>query len=354
MKVLAINLPAYHQIPENDKWWGEGFTEWDNVKNGKPLFSGHYQPIKPLHNNYYNLTNLNDLKKQRTLAKKYGIYGFIYYHYWFGEGRQLFEKPLEMIKDQIQDDFPYCLCWANETWKTTWHGLEPKTLIEQKYPGFEDWKSHYNYLREYFKDSRYIKIDNKPILFIYKPNEIPKYDQMIECLNEWAISDGFDGVYIIEYISAKNKMLHSSKSDAVFEFEPLYTTFFDISKINLFKRFLCKKFKMTDYQPFDKLWKYINKRTRTYKGKTIFKGCFSGWDNSARKGKESMVVKGKTPEKFEKYFREFVTRNRKDASTEFCVINAWNEWSEGAYLEPDSRDKYKYLEIIKEIITNEK
>lgn len=350
MKVLAINLPAYHRIPENDKWWGKGFTEWDNVKSGKPLYKGHYQPIKPLNNNYYNLSKKEDIEQQRDLAKKFGIYGFIYYHYWFGNGKMLFQKPAEIIRDQIKDDLSYCFCWANETWMTTWHGMNPQTLIKQEYPGLKDWKRHFDYLNTFFKDPRYIKIGNRPVIFIYKPNDIPHYDEMVKYFRERAKNAGFRGIYFVEYISSKNRELNSEISDAVYEFEPLYTTFFDISKWNLFKRFICKKLKVPDYQSYDKLWNYINNRTRTYEGKTIFKGCFSGWDNSARKGKESMIVKGKSPKKFKKFFKEFVTRERKDASKDFCVINAWNEWSEGAYLEPDSKDGYAYLEAIRDVI----
>lgn len=353
MKVLAINLPAYHRIPENDKWWGKGFTEWDNVKSGRPLYKGHYQPIHPYNNYYYDLSRKEDIAKQRKLASKYGIYGFIYYHYWFGNGKMLFQKPAEVIRDEIKDDFKYCFCWANETWATTWHGMKPHTLIKQEYPGEKDWSKHFDYLDTFFNDDRYIKINNKPIIFIYKPNQIPHYDQMVDYFESRAKKEGFNGVYFVEYISSKNRSLYSQKSDAVYEFEPLYTTFFDISKMNLFKRFLCKKFKQTDYQSYDKLWHYINNRNRTYNGKPILKGCFSGWDNSARKGKESMIVKGKTPNKFKKYFREFITRNRKDASKEFCVINAWNEWSEGAYLEPDGKDGYAYLQAINEVLKEE-
>lgn len=352
-KVLAINLPAFHQIPENDEWWGEGFTEWDNVRGGEPLFNGHYQPIVPKDNNYYDLSRKKDILNQIELAKKYDIYGFIYYHYWFGNKKMLFEKPAEIVRDQIKESFHYCFCWANDTWKTTWHGMEPRTLIEQTYPGEEDWQSHFDYLKTFFEDDRYIKIEDKPVLFIYQPNKVPDYDKMVEFWNDRCKEAGFAGIYMVEYISSKNRDLSSKASSAVVEFEPLYTMFFDATKINLFKRFIAKKLKRPDYQSYDFLWQSINNRTRTYKGKTIFKGGCSGWDNSARKGKDSMIVKGKSPKKFKKYFKEFITKPRQDASEEYYVINAWNEWSEGAYLEPDNRDGLAYLKIIKKIVESE-
>ena len=345
-KVLALHLPAFHQIPENDEWWGNGFTEWNNVKSGKKLYDKHYQPIQPLNNNYYDLSNKNDLKNQIEMANKYGIYGFVFYHYWFGNGKMLFEKPAEMILKNMDLNINFCFSWANQTWITTWHGMQPKTLLEQLYPGKSDWEAHYKYWRKFFLDSRYIKYGNKPMVFIYNPSEIPDYDNMIEYFDKQCKMDGFSGIYVVEYIFPRNRSLYSKKSDAVFEFEPRYTLFFDITKINLFFRAIKKKLNMTDYQSYDRLWNYILKRKRTYSGKTIIEGCFVGWDNSARCGRNSLIVKGKSIEKFRKYFSKFYRHNRVDASDEFCVINAWNEWSEGAYLEPDDIDKYGYLQVI--------
>lgn len=349
-KVLAVHLPAFHEIPENNKWWGDGFTEWTNVKSGKPLFKGHYQPMKPKDDYYYDLSNVNDLKYQAEIAKKYNVYGFIFYHYWFGNGKMLFEKPVEMLLNNPDIDINYCFSWANQTWITTWHGRDPETLLEQLYPGEQDWKQHFDYWEKFFKDERYIKVDNKPMLYIYNPSEIPNYDKMIEYFDMRCKEAGFAGIYTVEYIYPRNPKLFSKKSDAVYEFEPRYSLFFDISKFNLLKRFIIKKLKMTDYQSFDKIWSYILNRKRTYDSKTIISGAFSGWDNSARKGKESMIVKGKTVPKFKKYFEKFYTSDRENISEEFCVINAWNEWSEGAYLEPDDKDGFGYLEAIKEVV----
>lgn len=351
-KILAINLPAFHRTKENDEWWGEGFTEWDNVKKGEPYFEGHQQPVHPIKNYYYDLSKTSDIKKQLQLAKEYDIYGFVYYHYWFGNGKKLLEKPLELLRDEIKTDTKYCLCWANETWKATWHGKEPKDLLKQEYPGKSDWKQHIDYLLTFFKDKRYIIIDDQPVLFIYKPNEIPGYERMLQFFDEEVQKAGFKGVYAVEYISAKNRDLFSGKSQAVTEFEPLYTTFFDLSPFALLKRFLCKKLKRIDYQNYDKLWQKIISRKRTYAGKPIFRGCFSGWDNSPRKGKDSMIVKGGNPETFERNLRKLIGTNRKDAN-DFIVINAWNEWSEGAFLEPSEEYGYAYLEAIRKVVNEQ-
>lgn len=350
MKALAIYLPAFHTCKENDEWWGKGFTEWDNVKNGKKYFKGHVQPVEPINKYYYDLSKKEDIEKQTYLAEKYGIYGFIFYHYWFGNDKQIFPNPVEIFKDDEKIKLKYCFCWANETWATTWHGKEPKELMKQVYGGKSEWDKHIEYLIKHFKSEKYIKIDDRPVLFIYKPHEIENYEEMIDYWNEKLVKEGLNKIYIIEYVSSKNKSLSSEKSDAVTEFEPLYTTFFDISVFNKAKRFLCKKLKIIDFQSYDNLWKKIINRKRTYKGKVIYKGCFVGWDNSPRKEKNSMIVTGGSPEKFTKYLKMLVQKERKDASKEYIVINAWNEWSEGAMLEPSEQYKYKYLEGVKEAL----
>ena len=353
-KVLAVHLPAFHEIPENNEWWGDGFTEWTNVKSGKPLYNGHYQPIVPMNNNYYDLSKINDLKKQAEMARAYGVYGFVFYHYWFGNGRMLFQKPAEMILENMDINTHFCFAWANGTWYTTWHGLDPKTLLEQKYPGKSDWKKHFEYFKKFFLDDRYIKVDNKPMLYIYIAKNIPDYDEMISYFGKRCQEIGFDGIYTVEYIHPGNKELYSEKSDAVYEFEPRYSLFFDVSKLHLLKRFITKKREETEFESYDGVWKAILSRDRTYKSKTIISGCFSGWDNTARKGKKGLIVEGKSVEKFKKYFEQFYTSKRKDISDEFCVINAWNEWSEGAYLEPDDKDGYGYLEVIRDVVNKYK
>lgn len=348
-RILAIHLPAFHRIPENDKWWGNGFTEWDNVKSGKPLYKKHWQPIVPYKGYYYDLSKTEDIEKQFSLAKEYGIYGFIFYHYWFNPNKMLFELPIAKILANPNMNGHFCLCWANGTWITTWHGRDPETLIEQKYEGKTEWEQHLQYFLPIFRDVRYIKKDEKPMLYIYNASEIPDYGSMIAYWDTRLKEEGFSGIYIVEYISSKNRELCSNRSNAVVEFEPLYTTFFDVSKANLCKRFFCKKFKRVDYQSYDKLWKYILRRERTYQGKPIQRGCFVGWDNSSRKGRNSMIVKGQTPQKFRYYLNCLVNSVRQDLDDEFLVINAWNEWSEGAYLEPDEKNGFAYLEAIKSL-----
>lgn len=349
-KILAYNLPAFHQIPENDKWWGEGFTEWDNVKRAKPLYKGHIQPLTPLNYFYYDLSKKEDVVKQAYLAKEYGIYGFVYYHYWFN-GKMLLEKPAELFRDSKEVDFNYCFCWANESWCRTWDGNEKKEiLMPQVFGGVEDWESHFQYFLSFFQDSRYIKIDNAPMLFVYSISRIPLFDEMFSYWNRRAIESGFSGIYLVETISPWSPKVSSEYSKAVTEFEPMYTIRYEISLKNKIYRWLCKKMKRTEYLDYDHVWKSILSRKRQYKGRVIFQGVFSQWDNSPRKGKNSIIIKGATSQKFKKYLEKLFYNERKDVSHEFFIINAWNEWGEGAILEPSEQYGFEYAEKIKELL----
>ena len=171
MRIIAFYLPQFHNIPENDEWWGDGFTEWVNVKKAEPIYEGHEQPRVPLDGNYYNLLD-DDVKIwQAELAKKYGIYGFCYYHYWFN-GKLLLEKPMEQMLENKKVDLPFCVCWANEPWTRAWVG-EKKVLIGQEYGTEKEWKEHFDYMLPFFRDDRYIKEDNRPLYVIYRPEIIP-------------------------------------------------------------------------------------------------------------------------------------------------------------------------------------
>ena len=348
MKILALNLPAYHEVEINNKVWGKGFTEWDNVKKGTKYFENHYQPVVPLNQWYYDLSKPEDIEKQIELANRFGVDGFVYYHYWFGNGVQALEKPMEILRNAIKKQIEYCFCWANQSWFTTWHGKSSEIIVKQEYGKEEEWVRHIKYLLSFFTDPRYIKVGNRPVLYVYNMSDIPDR-RMFDVWNNILREEGFGDIYLIEFISSKNKDISYDKTDAVVEFEPLYTTYFDLNKVQLAKRVVCKLFKTIDFQDYDVLWKKIIKRNRVYNGKAIYKGCFVGWDNSPRKAKNSMIVRNATPEKFEKNLEALIHNNRKDASNEFVLINAWNEWSEGAYLEPDELNGFAYLQAIKNI-----
>lgn len=198
IKPLAYYLPQYHPVPENNEWWGTGFTEWTNVAKAKPIFEGHEQPIFPADLGYYDLRVPEVREQQAQMAKEYGIHGFIYYHYWFGNGVQLLERIAQEVLETKKPDFPFCFCWANETWSGIWHGLSNKILAEQVYPNDEDLLAHFNYLLPFFKDSRYIKVDNKPVLIIYDALHLEKNaSDYLQKFRKLAQENGFDGLHII-------------------------------------------------------------------------------------------------------------------------------------------------------------
>jgi lipopolysaccharide biosynthesis protein len=353
MRFWALNLPQFYETPENNEWWGKGYTEWTSVRNAKPLYKGHEQPLVPLNKYYYDLSQKETIQWQAELAKKYGIEGFVYYHYWY-EGRHLLEKPCEMLLESSEIDIKYCFCWANHSWTRAWDGKNHEILVEQTYGDLQEWEKHFQYLKRFWCDKRYLRMEDKPVLFIYKPNDIRQGDERINYYNKRLVEEGIStGLYVVEYISSFNTKPSLKSSQAVYEDEPNYTCRFEISAINKAKRVLCKSLKITDYQNYDNLWKLIIKKSNTYDGRKIILGGFPRWDNSPRKGKNSRVIRGATPAKFRKYISMLVKTKRQDSSG-ILLVNAWNEWGEGAILEPTELDGYGYLEVIKDFSEEDK
>lgn len=357
MKYIAFYLPQYHQIPENDEWWGKGFTEWTNVKKSKKLFLGHYQPREPLNDNYYDLIDENVMREQMKLAKKSGIYGFCFYHYWFC-GKKLLEKPLEkMLRDETLD-FPFCLSWANEPWTRTWNGdlAAKEVLMPQKYGDKKDWKEHFDYLLEFFKNKNYIMKNGKPVFIIYRLQNIPKYKEMLQYWEELAIANGFEGIYYAQMNTSFGYLKDSVNVDAVIDFEP-HRILNSIKNDNV-KWDKKRKIKMSIRNKCHLLDKILLNRINyddlcnemVKDSKVICKdryyGVFSGFDNSARRKERATIIEGNTPKEFQKYL-EIQTKRSVKENREFVFINAWNEWGEGAYLEPDKKYGYAFLNVIK-------
>ncbi len=344
---IAFYLPQFHTIPENDKWWGDGFTEWIRVKNSKPLFPGHNQPRIPYL--YYDLSDVNAMISQAALAKEYGISGFCYYYYWFN-GKKLLETPLENMLSCKEVDIPFCLSWANESWTRAWEGKSKEFLIRQEYGDESDWDKHLEYLVRYFKDDRYIKIDGNPILLIYRTEHFPHFDRMIKFWNKGIRKYGLDGIFIIETLNKYQKSPKCKNSNGVLEFEPMFTIGSNNVITTLLKKYSRKLLPFiysTSYKEYDydKIWYKIIIRDQLYRGKKYFRGAFTDWDNTPRFGNKSISFKNVTAEKFTFYLSELSNRT----SSEFIFINAWNEWAEGAHLEPDSRNGEKFLNSVKSV-----
>ncbi len=351
IKILAFYLPQFHEIPENNEWWGKGFTDWTNVKKAKPLAAGQYQPREPLNDNYYDLSDVEVMKWQSKIAQEHGIYGFCYYHYWF-DGKLLLEKPLENMLHDKEVTIPFCFSWANEPWARTWDGQNTNILMPQEYGSEKEWKEHFDYLLQFFQDERYIKVDNKPMLLIYRTENIPNVNEMCQYWEKLAIQNEFDGIYLVETLNSFQNAPFVEKSSALVEFEPMYTGSQFIStkkKImdKIYNFLFCKGLKTRSY---DDIWNLIiNREYQTFEKKKIFLGSFIDWDNTARKGKKGLLFRNMSSEKFKHYFGIQV-KKAKQNNSEYLFINAWNEWAEGTYLEPDKKHGFTYLQAIRDVI----
>lgn len=361
MKKIAFYLPQYHAIPENDEWWGKGFTEWTNVKASHPQYKGHIQPEVPLHHNYYCLLDENVQVEQSRLALQYGLDGFCYYHYWF-EGKLLLEKPIENMLHNPQIEIPFCICWANETWSRTWDGRNTSILIEQNYN--EDkaaWTEHFNYLLQFFKDKRYILHQGMPMLIIYNPQLITNCREMIDLWRQLARENGFPDLYIgYQYPLAFDSDTDSLGMNFGIEFEPVYTVMeLDKEKsslIGMLRRAFTNpqwfKWRLEEkllhhpkYYNYDEMWERIIRR---YPVKSnVMPGAFCAWDNTPRRGNKATIYRGAAPHKFEQYLIRRLQTAKERYYAEYIFINAWNEWAEGAHLEPDEVNGYGYLEAIR-------
>lgn len=352
MRLLAMYLPQYHRIKENDLWWGEGYTEWEAVKLAMPLFKGHKQPKIPLNKNYYDLSleSANTWKWQARLAHEYGIYGFCIYHYWFGEGKQLLQKPMEILLAHPEIEINYCVCWANESWTRTWYGLEQEVLMEQTYGDVKDWENHFYYLLPFFQDKRYIKIKKKPILHLHRSSHIKNLSKMLECWNRLAIEHGFQGIYIVAANTGGELEERANLIDAYYNFEPGFTLNHKMrpherlmhgSKIWIKTQYnkLFHKTKIERTVNAKKIYQWMKRDSQVFK-KPVFKGTFVSWDNTPRRSYKGIYYKNTSPELFHKSLSDL---NEKVREEEFVYINAWNEWGEGCYLEPDEENGFNYL-----------
>ena len=363
MKIIAFYLPQFHEINENNRWRGKGYTEWTNVKSAQPLFEGHYQPRIPLHNNYYNLLDNNVMSEQIKLAKHYGVYGFCFYHYWFN-GKLLLEKPVENFLNDEKLNMPFCMCWANEGWvKKTDKG--DINIIEQHYGGRDDWEKHFQYLLPYFKDRRYIKIEGHPLFVIYRPDVIKNLNEMLDCWQELMKKEGLETIsFAYQHVSFDQyRKKDDSRFDFDIEYQPQYT-FADLRNIKLKKvkeirrailKFIEKNFaidlrgKLRPQQlqvtNYDEVWtRIINRRPAPKKN---IPGAFVDWDNTVRYGKRGSVCVGASPEKFKKYLTLQIKNCKDNYKKDLIFMFAWNEWGECGYLEPDEKYGYQYLESLK-------
>ena len=358
VKVIAFHLPQFHTFPENDEWWGKGFTEWTNTKKSVPLFKGHYEPREPLNDNYYCLLDREAMKWQIDLAKEYGIYGFCYYHYWFGDGKLLMEKPVEMFLEDPSLDINFCISWANETWSRRWNGSDQDYLIKQDYGDRSVWEKHFYYLLPFFKDKRYIYVDGKPLFVLYKPEIFPEYKEMFRMWNDLAVQNGLKGLSFGVQGAIWNNIedVDDEMVDLRILYEPGFTTSQRHAKKGLRYGAVSTALKLNrkirkisvDMVSYEEVCRNIVRR-KVFSPKLV-PGFFVGWDNTPRKGTNGASFIGSDPKTFYKYFTRLVKKTREEYNKDMIFINAWNEWAEGCYLEPDKKYEYGYLEAVRQAL----
>ena len=366
--IFAMYLPQYHSIPENDLFWGKGFTDWVSVKQAKPLYKGHLEPRVPLNKNYYDLSEKQDVAWQAELAKSYGIDGFGIYHYWFNNEKNLLTKPAEIILENKDIDIDFFFAWDNANWKRSWSNVPgndwapamdqnqqkkgaPVVLIPYVIGEEQDWTNHYNWLRSFFLDKRYIRKDNKPLFVIFNYDE--QISKMCACWNKLAQQDGFDGMF---FIFRFGEQYHIPDSEAVLKYEPLFSGW--SAPLSILERIVRKVGRIFGREigpkkySYDKVWASILENARSMSRDEVYHGAFVTYDDTPRRGRRGTVVTGASPEKFQAYLAELL-RISASQKKDFVFLTAWNEWGEGAYLEPDEESGYHYLEAIRQIKNNQ-
>lgn len=358
IKPIAIYLPQFHPIPENDEWWGKGFTEWTNVTKAKPLFKGHYQPQLPSDLGFYDLRLAESRLAQEELARKYGIYGFCYYHYWFN-GKRILDEPLQRKLQNDKENLPFLICWANENWARNWDGQEDKILLKQEYSKF-DHIDHFNYLLPIFLDKRYIKLDSKPIFIFYRPDLIPDLENTIQLYRNLAKENGFE-LYICFFERWNGLQIEDQLSqifDAGIEFQPLssslrrYKENIELLKSKKLINRIYNKIGKTNYKKKKKINQIIDFQdfvhwdiNQNNKSDQKYFGVCPMWDNTPRRGREGTVFINSSPKLFGTWLNHKLNLSKLN-NKEFIFINAWNEWAEGNHLEPCHRYGNDFLKEI--------
>jgi lipopolysaccharide biosynthesis protein len=378
-RLIAFYLPQFHPIPENDEWWGKGFTEWTNVAKARPLFHGHYQPHMPADLGFYDLRVPETRQAQADLARRAGIEGFCYWHYWFA-GKRLLERPFNEVLNSGEPDFPFCLGWANQTWSGIWHGSPKKILIEQIYPGPEDHERHFYTNLPAFQDPRYIRVDGRPLFLIHSPEELPKTEAFFEQWQKLALKNDLPGIHFVANLFHGRPDFNPDQLgyDAVTICNPSrirWGSKFEIAMVRLnmassngnkpaglqskifaaidaYKRKVVGKYhKLRGYPTY--VYDYADAMLFFQEAdlpyKTVYPSVIPNWDNSPRSGSRATILTNSTPELFRRHLRDALNQAAAlPAERRIVFVKSWNEWAEGNYLEPDLKFGHQYLDVVRE------
>jgi Glycosyltransferase WbsX len=354
-RLIAFYLPQYHPIPENDEWWEKGFTEWTNATKAKPLFPGHHQPNLPADLGFYDLRVPETRIAQSELAREHGIEGFCYWHYWFGNGRRILERPFNEVLRSGVPNFPFCLGWANHTWPGTWDGSPNRVLARQTYPGKEDYKTHFEVIVEAFADDRYMKVYGKPIFLVFLPGELPNSIEFTDYWRELAHKAGFPGLYFIGLSSDTSWNPQQHGFDAFTSHPPKDVldripntiadrALFKICKMNL-RQAIKKILPIPSIYKYDQAIDYLIPKVQFED--LFYPSIIPNWDNTPRNGINGIVIQGNHPELFRKHLKAGISYvEEREFEKRIIFVKSWNEWAEGNYLEPDRRFGKAFLEVV--------
>ena len=340
VRAIAIYLPQFHRVPENDEWWGEGFTEWTNVRRGRSMFKGHHQPHVPhLDIGHYDLDDASVLERQAEMARRHGIHGFCFYHYWF-DGRRILEKPVERLLATGRPDIPFCVCWANENWTRTWDGLEKQVLLAQRHSPESDER----FLRDLvptLRDPRYIHVEGRPLLAVYRPGLLDEPAATADRWRRLAEQEGLPGLYLACFHSFDRTDPRTYGFDAAIQFPPLQIPTTNMADTAL--EGVDRNFRGTVLDYREAMCHSLARPAEPY---PLFRGVMPSWDNTARRMERATVWTNSSPELYGRWLRGAIDQVQREQPPErqLVFINAWNEWAEGAHLEPDTRHGYRYLE----------
>jgi lipopolysaccharide biosynthesis protein len=351
MRLIALYLPQFHPVPENDAWWGRGFTEWTNVAKARPLWPGHYQPHIPADLGFYDLRLPEVREEQAALARAHGIEGFCYYHYWFGNGRRILQRPFDEVVASGKPDFPFCVCWANETWSGVWHGAPGRVLIEQTYPGDDDHRAHFRTLLPAFRDPRYITVDGKPVFTIYKPEHLPDPRRTLELWRWMATTAGLRGLYILGKSAAAGWNPQQNGFDGRVCL-PLILQRPWVSKRQPFKWLKRQAGLYAGLPTFHSALRFVPELEAQRALPYEWHPCLiHAWDNTPRSGKDGVVVRGASPEQYARLVSTAINAvSSKPPERRLVFLKAWNEWAEGNHLEPDRQTGCQYLDVLRDAV----
>jgi len=352
-RVIAFYLPQFHPTPENDEWWGAGFSEWTNVASAKPLFNGHEQPVIPADLGFYDLRLPETRVAQAEMAAAHGVEGFCYWHYWFG-GRRMLERPFNEVLSSGSPDFPFCLGWANHSWNGIWKDEPHRMLIDQTYPGEADDRAHFDYLLTAFRDKRYMTVDGKPIFVIFKPTDIPDAKKRFALWRELALQAGLKGLHIVGIHMLDFTDPGELGLDAV-TLSRLAVTNTANSVVNEVTKNIWRiRRKLSLGGPrvveYSEAIKHLVPDLKQFACEA-YPCIYPNWDNTPRKGRKGLVLANSTPALFEAHLNDAVgALGERDDEHKLVFVKSWNEWAEGNHLEPDTKWGLQYLQALKRVI----